>query len=37
MNKSTIIKVLNRDNGAVTYFIPEMNGLKRVFQAGETK
>ncbi len=37
MNKSTPIKVLNRDNGAVVYSIPEMNGLRRVFQAGETK
>ena len=37
MNKNTSIKVLNRDNGAVVYSIPEMNGLTRVFQAGETK
>ena len=37
MEKSTIIKVLNRDNGAVTYTIAEMNGLTRVFQAGESK
>ena len=37
MEKSTLIKVLNRDNGAVVYSIPEMNGLKRVYQAGETK
>lgn len=37
MNKDTLIKVLNRDNGAVIYAIPEMNGLRRVFQAGETK
>ena len=37
MEKSTLIKVLNRDNGAVVYEIPEMNGLKRVYQAGETK
>ena len=28
MEKSTLIKVLNRDNGAVVYAIPEMNGLK---------
>ena len=34
---STKIKVLNRDNGAVVYSIPEMNGLRRTFQAGETK
>ena len=37
MDKSTNIKVLNRDNGAVVYSIPEMNGLTRVFQSGETK
>ena len=37
MEKSILIKVLNRDNGAVVYAIPEMNGLKRVYQAGETK
>ena len=37
MNKDTLIKVLNRDNGATIYSIPEMNGLRRVFQAGETK
>lgn len=37
MNKSTLIKVLNRDSGAVVYKIPEMNGLKRVYQSGEIK
>jgi len=37
MEKSTLVKVLNRDNGSVVYSIPEMNGLRRVFQAGETK
>ena len=37
MDKNTSIKVLNRDNGSVVYSIPEMNGLTRVFQAGETK
>ena len=37
LQKNTPIKVLNRDNGAVIYSIPEMNGLRRVFQAGETK
>lgn len=37
MEKTTLIKVLNRDNGSVVYSIPEMNGLRRVFQAGETK
>ena len=33
----TVIKVLNRDNGAVVYTIQEMNGLRRVFQKGEQK
>ena len=37
MDLNTRIKVLNRDNGAVVYSIPEMNGLRRVYQAGETK
>lgn len=37
MEQTTKIKVLNRDNGEVGYSIPEMNGLRRVFQAGETK
>ena len=37
MKKDTIIKVLNRDNGAVVYSIPEMNGLTRTFHSGETK
>lgn len=37
MEKTILIKVLNRDNGSVVYSIPEMNGLRRVFQAGETK
>lgn len=37
MKRNTIIKVLNRDNGAVCYSIPEMNGLTRIFQAGEVK
>lgn len=37
MKKDTPIKVLNRDSGAVVYSIPEMNGLRRVYQSGETK
>ena len=37
MERNTLIKVLNRDNGSVVYSIPEMNGLRRVFQKGETK
>lgn len=37
MNKNTKVKVLNRDNGSVVYTLPEMNGLRRVFQPNETK
>lgn len=37
MKKDALVKVLNRDNGSVVYSIPEMNGLRRVFQSGETK
>ena len=37
MDKGTLIKVLNRDNGSVVYSIPEMNGLRRVYQSGEIK
>lgn len=37
MEKTTPIKVLNRDSCSVLYSIPEMNGLRRVFQVGETK
>lgn len=37
MKKDTEIKIFNRDNGAVVYSIPEMNGLRRVFQPGEEK
>ena len=37
MDKNTLIKVLNRDNGAVVYVLPELNGLVRVYQAGEVK
>ena len=37
MNKDTMIKVRNRDNGTVLYKIPELNGLRRVFQPKEVK
>lgn len=37
MQKDTILKVLNRDNGQTVYSIPEMNGLRRVYEAGEVK
>lgn len=36
LDKNTIIKVTNRDNGSVGYTIPELN-LHRQFQSGETK
>lgn len=36
LDKSTIIKVTNRDNGTVGYTIPEM-GIRRLFQKGEVK
>ena len=37
MDKTMFVKVLNRDNGTVTYSIPEMNGLRRVYASGEIK
>ena len=37
MDKNTLVKVLNRDNGAVVYSLPELNGLVRVYQSGEIK
>ena len=37
MQKDTLIKVLNRNNGQSVYSIPEMNGLRRVYSAGEIK
>lgn len=37
LDKTTPIKMLNRDSGSVVYAIPEMNGLRRVFQSGEVK
>lgn len=37
MDKDKLVKVLNRDNGSVVYSIPELNGLLRVYQAGEIK
>lgn len=37
MDKQTLIKVANRDNGAVGYTLPELNNLRRMFQVGETK
>lgn len=37
MEKTAPVKVLNRDSGSVVYSIPEMNGLRRTYQAGEIK
>ena len=37
MDKSTMIKVTNRNNGTVGYQIPEMNNLQRQFAPGVTK
>ena len=37
MDKNTMVKIKNRDNAAVFYDIPEMNGLHRVFQPNEIK
>lgn len=36
LDKSTIVKVSNRDNGTVGYTISEM-GIHRIYQRGETK
>ena len=37
LEKDTLIKVTNRDNGSVGYTIPDLNNLHRSFQSGETK
>lgn len=37
IDKSTLIKVKNRDNGTVGYTIPDLGNLHRNFQVGETK
>lgn len=37
IDKNTIVKVTNRDNGSVGYTIPDLGNLHRKFQAGETK
>ena len=36
LEKDTLIKVLNRDNGRVGYSVPEI-GVRRMFMPGETK
>lgn len=37
IDKTTLIKVRNRDNGTVGYTIPDLGNLHRNFQVGETK
>ena len=37
LEKDTIIKVRNRDNGSVGYTIPDLGNLKREFASGEIK
>lgn len=37
LDKETLIKVTNRDNGSVGYTIPDLGNLYRLFEAGETK
>lgn len=37
IDKTTLIKVRNRDNGTVGYRIPDLGNLHRNFQVGETK
>lgn len=37
LNKNTLVKIKNRDNGRVGYTIPDLGNLHRNFQAGEEK
>lgn len=37
LDKNTLVKVTNRDNGSVGYSIPDLGNLQRRFEAGETK
>ena len=37
LDKNTLIKVTNRDNGSVGYTIPDLGNLHRRYQSGETK
>ena len=37
LEKTTLIKITNRDNGSVSYGIPDSNNLRRFFHSGETK
>ena len=36
MDKNTIVKVTNRDNGKVGYYVPDL-GIRRQFMPKETK
>mgnify|MGYP003500047514 CR=1 FL=1 len=37
LDKNTLIKVTNRNNGSVGYSIPDLGNLRRRFESGETK
>ena len=37
LDKNTLVKVTNRDNGSVGYSIPDLGNLQRRFESGETK
>lgn len=37
LEKTTLIKVLNRDNGSVSYKIPDLGNLQRVYAPNEEK
>ena len=37
LDKNTLIKVTNRDNGSIGYSIPDLGNLQRRFESGETK
>lgn len=37
LDKNTMVKVTNRDNGSVGYSIPDLGNLHRSFASGETK
>ena len=37
IEKDTLIKVTNRNNGSASYSIPDLGNLRRRFSAGETK
>lgn len=37
LDKNTLIKVTNRNNGSVGYSIPDLGNLHRRFESGETK